>query len=409
MGGGERLLPTLHYGCRVPTSSPLMRALRVLSPNVGLPASSPPAQWGLLGAVPLAGPRAGPLCNIAQQDPYRLLPSCPLMRGPWGEGVYYLGGGLLETTVAMRMTLKMGSHVTSDPHWPGQGQQKPFSQLSPGFSWVPCRHMQMLFFAIWFFNPSQAHCPGSVPISVFFLCVLCAPCSLGEGGLLPGQLQVGRAQGHMVKLQLCLYGVSVLGLGGCKYIMFCHLALSFSRRAGGLHTCRECAALPCVSRVSSVGLMVPPLPSLLWGLTYSLFWQCAPRLPRHPWTSLSLPLWHLHLQGLWASQTSRVQSWTLELPPQPRCLIAGAEALEPPWLHFLSQTHIQSSRKSCVSGCPASWWGHEALKVGFKWYKTKSTQILLIISSGREFDNLYNVNVLGTENWYRLLASDELM
>lgn len=175
-------------------------------------------------------------------------------------------------------------------------QQQPLSRLSPGFSWVPCRHVQMLFFAIWFFNPSQAHCPGSVQISVFFLCVLCAPCSLGEGGLLPGQLQVGRAQGHMVKLQLCLYGVSVLGLGGCKCIMFCHLALSFPRRAGGLHTCRECAALACVSWVSSVGLMVPPLPSLLWGLTCSLFWQCALRLPRHPWTSLSLPLWRLHLQ-----------------------------------------------------------------------------------------------------------------
>lgn len=87
-----------------------------LSTNVGLPASSPPAQWGLLEAVPLAGPRAGPLWNIAQQDPYRLLPSCPLMRGPWGEGVYYLGGGLLEMTVAMRTALKMGSHVTSDPH-----------------------------------------------------------------------------------------------------------------------------------------------------------------------------------------------------------------------------------------------------------------------------------------------------
>ena len=82
---GQGDVPALHHGCCAPTSAPLMRAPHGLSPT----------QWAPPGCAPCPAPEP-PSWSPVQQDHSRLLPSCPLTRGPRAEGMHHLAGGLRD-------------------------------------------------------------------------------------------------------------------------------------------------------------------------------------------------------------------------------------------------------------------------------------------------------------------------
>ena len=352
----------------------------------------------------------------------------------------------------------MEGRVTSGPHRPGQGQQKPSSQFSSGSPTCPvvtCRRLSSPADSLSASvthpknHSSQACCPSYAQISLFFLCLLSAPGWLGDGGCCQDSCQWGLThslfdnchRGFPITLD-CLYvslmsplarlmSISdftgpelnswasiaalmsdLMGLAQ-SHVLNSHCICSVSQFVVGriwmFHVSRPCFVLPLEGRwhpqpvetilpsllcLSSVAAGAPT--SLTPSGSYPLsVWQLPPGFPHHLGLfvclfDVSTRKAHEHLR------LHRSRAELLSFHCSPHVWLDGAEALEPPWHHCLSQTYIQSSGKSCVSGCPESWWGHVAVKTGFEWHNNKSIQMLLIKSPGREFDNLYKENVLGT-------------
>ena len=130
---GQGDVPALHHGCCAPTSAPLMRVPHGLSPT----------QWAPPGCAPCPAPEPPPW-SPAQQDHSRLLPSCPLTRGPRAEGVHHLAGGLRDDSGSEDDSKDGGPcDFWSTQTWPGAAEALKPVQLR--LAYVPCSHMQTPF------------------------------------------------------------------------------------------------------------------------------------------------------------------------------------------------------------------------------------------------------------------------
>ena len=207
--------------------------------------------------------------------------------------------------------------------WPGAAEALKPVQLR--LSYMPCGHMQMPFLTSWFLICFGHSSQGSLLPSLlsqlrpgFSFLPLSVECSwLAWGrGLLPGQLPVRLAQSHVLNSH-CVCSVSQFVVGRIWMFHIFPLLLCLSpgglvaSTASGEHFALTPMSLQC-------GCWCPNFPHSFRVLP--TFCLTAPTgVSPSPWT-VCLPLWHLHLQDSWASQTSQVQSWTLELPLQPSCL-----------------------------------------------------------------------------------------
>lgn len=182
-----------------------------------------------------------------------------------------------------------------------------------------------------------------------------------------------------------------VGVGECNgFLRFCPFA--FLPRTGCLSVpCRVLCLPCCVSAPFSVATYISTPLTASGVLPFLCSVGSLPGPVLSPLDSGVLsPIWHLHSQGKQPFQTYTPKTELLSFPLGFQARSLGASLISTSYL----KPYIQSSGKSCDSGHPASWWEHQVLRLDLN--NTKSTQILLMILSGGEFDGVCEVNVLGS-------------
>lgn len=189
-----------------------------------------------------------------------------------------------------------------------------------------------------------------------------------------------------------------VGVGECNGFMFLPFGFLAPNRLAVSTLSDALPSLLCLCSLRC-GCLHLHAPCHFRALTLSLFWW----LP--PWTcpiNSGLRCLVTYLTSPLARQTSisylHIRNWALELST----VALSQKSWSLSDFYFLSQTLHSVLQEILWFWAPSELARPSGLKIGFKQYNTKPIQMLPITLSGREFDDICEINIFGNwsqQNW----------